>query len=301
MEHKELIEKINNLKKEKNAVILVHNYQRPEIYEVGDFLGDSLGLAKDAVKTDAKIIVFCGVDFMAESAKMLNPDKMVLHPEKLAACPMANMITVSGVMDAKKKYPDAAVVSYVNSTADVKAVSDICCTSANAVKIVQSLDNKEIIFVPDKNLGNYVQSQLPDKKIITVDGHCYVHDKILVENIREAKKNHPDAKVMVHPECRMEVINEGDAACSTGQMITYARESSAKEFIVVTECGMVNVLSKEFPDKKFWAVGGTCIQMKKITLEKVYDCLLNETNQVSVDPDIALNAKKALDRMLDVS
>jgi len=301
MEHAELIEKINNLKKEKNAVILVHNYQRPEIYEVGDFLGDSLGLAKDAVKTDAKIIVFCGVDFMAESAKMLNPDKMVLHPEKLSACPMANMITVSGVLEAKKKYPNAAVVSYVNSTADVKAVSDICCTSANAVKIVESLHNKEIIFVPDKNLGNYVQSQLPDKKIITVDGHCYVHDKILVENVREAKKNHPDAKVMVHPECKMEVIKEADAVCSTGQMITYARESSAKEFIVVTECGMVNALQKELPDKKFWAVGGTCLQMKKITLEKVYDCLLNETNQVSVDPDIAVKAKRALDRMLEVS
>ncbi len=296
-----MIDKINSLKKEKNAIILVHNYQRSEVYEIADALGDSLGLAKKAVDTDAKIIVFCGVDFMAESAKILNPDKKVLHPEKLSECPMANMVIVDQVMEMKKKYPEAAVVSYVNSTADVKAVSDICCTSANAVKVVSSLSHKEIIFVPDKNLGNYVQSQLPDKKIITLDGHCYVHDKVLVGDVKRAKELHPQAKVMVHPECKMDVIKEADAVCSTGQMITYVKGSSDKEFIAVTECGMANMLKREFPDKEFYAVGGTCIQMKKITLEKIYDCLLNEKNPISVDPSIAEKAKKALNAMLEVS
>ena len=300
MEHKELIDKINQLKKEKNAVILVHNYQRPEIYEVGDFLGDSLELAKKAVKTDAKIIVFCGVDFMAEAAKMLNPDKLVLHPEKLSICPMANMITPEKILEAKKKYPNAAVVSYINTTAAIKAVSDICCTSANSVKVVNSLSEKEVIFAPDKNLAAYTQTKT-DIKIIPLEGYCYVHDKITVEQVMEAKKNYPNAKVMAHPECRMEILNIVDAVCSTSQMIKYAKESSDKEFIVVTEVGMVNVLKKEMPDKEFYPLGGTCIQMKKITLDKVYDCLLNETNKVDVDPEVAAKAKKALERMLTVS
>jgi quinolinate synthase len=297
---KELIDKINKLKKEKNAVILVHNYQRPEIYEIADALGDSLGLAKKAVETDAKIIVFCGVDFMAESAKILNPGKVVLHPEKLSACPMANMVTVSQVLEAKKKHPLAVVVSYVNTPAEVKAVSDICCTSSNAVKVVNSLKEDEVIFVPDRNLGTYVQTKT-DKKVILLEGHCYVHDKVLVEDVKKAKELHPDAKVMVHPECKMEVINCADAVCSTGQMMTYAKESDAKEFIVVTECGMVNRLKQEMPDKTFWAVGGICLQMKKITLEKIYDCLLNETNKVELDEEVIEKAKKALDNMLKVS
>ncbi len=300
MENKELIEEINKLKKEKNAVILVHNYQRQEIYEIADFLGDSLGLAKNAVETDAGIIVFCGVDFMAESAKILNPDKMVLHPEKLAECPMANMVTVEQVLEMKKKYPKAAVVSYVNTTADVKAVSDICCTSANAIKVVNSLKEDEVIFTPDKNLGAYTQTKT-DKKIILLEGYCYVHDKITVEDVKRAKENHPSAKIMVHPECRMDVIDEADAVCSTGQMITYAKESSSKEFIAVTECGMANMLKRLMPDKEFYPLGGTCIQMKKITLEKVYDCLLNETGKVELDSKIVESAKKALQRMLDVS
>jgi len=300
MKNKELIDKINKLKKEKNAVILVHNYQRPEIYEVGDFLGDSLGLAKKAVKTEAKIIVFCGVDFMAESAKILNPDKMVLHPDRLANCPMANMVTVEQVLEAKKEHPNAVVVSYINTTADVKAVSDICCTSANAVKVVNSLKEDEIIFTPDKNLGAYTQTKT-DKKIILLEGYCYVHDKITLEQVKEAKENYPNAKVMAHPECRMEVLDEADAICSTSQMITYAKESSSKEFIVVTECGMTNVLKRLIPDKTFYPLGGTCIQMKKITLEKVYDCLKNETNEVELDPKVVEGAKKALERMLGVS
>ncbi|GAF67579.1 unnamed protein product, partial [marine sediment metagenome] len=292
-EHKEFIEKINRLKKEKNAIILVHNYQRPEIYEVADFMGDSLELARKAMETKAKIIVFCGVDFMAESAKILNPDKLVLHPSKLSECPMAQMVNPEQILELKKKYPKAAVVSYVNTTAEVKAVSDICCTSANAVKVVDSLKEDEVIFTPDENLAAYVQTKT-GKKIIPVKGYCYVHDKITAEAVKKAKENYPDADVMVHPECRMEVIKLADAVCSTSQMIKHAKQSNAKEFIAVTECGMVNALKREMPDKEFYAGGGTCIQMKKITIEKVYDCLLNEKNPVEIDKDIMDKARKAL-------
>ncbi|MBW2989307.1 quinolinate synthase NadA [Candidatus Woesearchaeota archaeon] len=300
MEDKELIGKINMLKREKNAVILVHNYQRPEIYEVGDFLGDSLGLCRQASKTDAKIIVFCGVDFMAESAKILNPEKMVLLPERSSQCPMAHMVDPARILEAKKDHPDAAVVSYVNTTAETKAASDICCTSANAVEVVNSLDAKEVIFTPDRNLAAYVQSRT-GKKVIPLGGYCYVHDSISAEDVRKAKKEHPDAKVMVHPECRMEVIEEADAVCSTSQMITYARESSEKEFISVTECGMVNRLKKEMPEKEFYAVGGVCTQMKEITLEKAYRCLLEETGKIKLDKGVIEKAGDALRKMLQVS
>jgi len=301
MEQDKLIKEIIKLKREKNAVILVHNYQRPEIYRIADFIGDSLELARAAAKTDAKIIVFCGVDFMAESAKILNPDKIVLHPEKLAVCPMAQMVTVEQIKETRKKYQNAAVVSYVNTTAEVKAESDICCTSANAVKIVGSLKEKEIIFTPDKNLASYVQSQLPNKKIIPVEGHCYVHDKISADSVKKAKELHPNAKIVVHPECRPDVIKLADAVCSTSQMITYCRESDAKEFIIATEEGMINRLKIECPGKKFYCAGGTCIQMKKITLEKIYDTLKNEKNKVEIEEKIRLNGKKALDRMLQFS
>jgi len=295
----ELINKINKLKKEKHAIVLVHNYQRPEIYEIADFIGDSLELAKKASETKAKIIVFCGVDFMAESAKILNPDKIVLHPSKLSICPMAQMVTKENILEIKKKHPKAVVVSYVNTTAEVKAVSDICCTSANAVKVVNSLKENEIIFTPDKNLAAYVQTKTK-KKIVPIEGYCYVHDKITPEEVKKAKENHSNAKVMVHPECRMDVIKLADAVCSTSQMIKYAKESPAKEFITVTECGMVNRLKKEMPDKKFYPLGGTCLQMKKITLEKVYDCLKNENNEIKIEKRIINKAKKALERMLEI-
>ena len=295
-----LVKKINKLKKEKNAVILVHNYQRPEIYEIADFLGDSLELAKNAAQTNAKIIVFCGVDFMAESAKILNPDKMVLHPSKISICPMARMITPEKVLELKRKYPNAAVASYINTTAEVKAISDVCCTSANSVKVVNSLKEDEVIFTPDKNLAIYTQTK-SSKKIIPTEGHCYVHDNITAESLKKAKENHPNAKAMVHPECRMDVINLGDAVCSTSQMISYAKQSDAKEFIVVTECGMVNRLKRDMPEKTFYALGGTCLQMKKITLENVYDCLLNEKNKVELKKEIMDKARKALERMLELS
>ncbi|MBL7055202.1 quinolinate synthase NadA [Candidatus Woesearchaeota archaeon] len=299
-EQKELIERINRLKKGKNAVILVHNYQRPEIYEIADFMGDSLELARKAMETDAKIIVLCGVDFMAESAKILNPEKKVLHPSKLSVCPMAQMVTKEQVLELKKKYPKAAVVTYGNSTAEVKSVSDIICTSANAVKVVNSLEEEEVVFTIDHNLAAYVQTKT-GKRIIPIEGYCYVHDKIKAEAVKKAKKNHPGAKVMVHPECKMDVIELADAVCSTSQMIKYAKSSNAKEFIAVTECGMVNALKKEMPDKNFYSGGGTCIQMKKITLEKVYDCLLNEKNSVELDKEIMDKARMALKRMIDVS
>ncbi|MDP7115854.1 MAG: quinolinate synthase NadA [Candidatus Woesearchaeota archaeon] len=300
MNNQELIRGINKLKKEKNAVILVHNYQVSEIYEVADFLGDSLELCQKAANTDAEIIVFCGVDFMAESAKVLSPDKIVLHPEKLAECPMAQMVSASQILEMKEKYPSAAVVSYVNTTTEVKAVSDICCTSANAVKVVGSLSEKEIIFAPDKNLAAYVQSKLPEKKIIPVEGHCYVHDKILASSVKEAKNNYPNASVVVHPECRPDVVSLGDVVCSTSQMISYCGESDAKEFIIATECGMINRLAREIPDKKFYAIGGVCIQMKKISLQKVYDSLKNEKVKIELSEEVRLKAKKALDRMLEV-
>ncbi len=296
---KELIKKINELKKQKNAVILVHNYQRPEIYDIADFLGDSLGLSKEASKTNADIIVYCGVTFMAETAKILSPSKKVLIPDKNAICPMACMATALGIKEMRKKHPKAAVVSYVNSTADVKAESDICCTSANAVKIVNYLEEDEVIFVPDINLGKYVQTKT-DKKIILWDGNCYVHSNIIPDELVLAKKNNPDAVVYAHPECSPDVLQYADEILSTSGMIDRARASSAKEFIIVTECGMVELLSQKCPGKKFYSVGGVCFQQKKITLEKVYDCLKNETNEVNVDEEIMVKSRKALERMINV-
>jgi quinolinate synthase len=295
-----LIKKINKLKKEKNAVILVHNYQRPEIYKVADFIGDSLGLSKEAVKTDADIIVFCGVDFMAESAKILNPDKKVLIPVRDAHCPMAGMVSREELLQMKKQYPKAAVVSYVNTRADTKAESNICCTSANAVQVVNSLSNQQVIFVPDQNLANYVQSKT-DKEIIPWKGFCYVHNKITANQVKEAKENYPDAKILAHPECKMEVLELSDYICSTSQMIHRAKEDSAKEFIVITEYGMSERLKIEVPDKKFYPIFSTCIQMKKNKLEKVYTSLKKEVHVVDLDEDILKKAKLSLERMLEVS
>jgi quinolinate synthase len=296
---KELIENINRLKKEKNAVILVHNYQKPEIYSVGDFIGDSLELSKEAARTDASIIVFCGVHFMAETAKILSPSKKVLLPSKEAGCQMADMATVDQLKDMKAKYPNAAVVSYVNTTADIKALTDVCCTSINAVKIVNSLDEDEIIFLPDENLGKYVQ-QHTNKKIILWPGHCYVHNNVLVSSVKKAKENYPNAKLVAHPECPPEVLSFADHICGTGGMIKYAKESDAKEFIIATEEGMINRLEIEVPNKKFYAVGGVCINMKKTTLQKVYDCLVNEEPEITIPEETLSKAKKALDKMINL-
>ena len=300
MEKEELIKRINELKKEKNAVILVHNYQRPEIYDVADFVGDSLDLAKKAASADSKIIVFCGVDFMAETAKILAPASKVLLPSKDATCPMAQMITVEKLQEMKLKYPEAAVVSYVNTNADIKAESDVCCTSMNAVHIVEKIPQDQIIFVPDIHLGEWVREHTK-KEIITCEGFCFVHSKILLESAKKAKELHPNAKLVAHPESPLELLKIADCVTGTGGMIKYAKENSASEFIIATEEGMVNRLVKEVPEKKFYAIGGVCFNMKKTTLERVYDSLNEEKYEISVDSAIALKAKEALDKMIELS
>jgi quinolinate synthase len=301
MEQKSLIEKINRLKKQKKAVILAHVYQRPEIYQVADFIGDSYGLSKQATQTNADIIVFCGVDFMAESAYILNPTKTVLIPTKQANCPMAAMVDVEGLRELKAKHPDAAVVSYVNTTADVKAESDVCCTSANAVKVVNSLEERKVIFVPDSNLANYVMRNT-DKQIIPWQGWCYVHNKFSAEGIIEAKAKHVDAKVLVHPECVPEVVDLADEVFSTTGMINYVKGSFVQTFIIATEVGVVERLRQMFPGKTFYQAPpeGTCLQMKKTTLELVLESLEKEQFKVVVPENIRVRSQKALDRMLNV-
>jgi quinolinate synthase len=302
MEEKNLIERIKKLKKEKNAVILAHIYQRPEIYKVADFIGDSYGLSKKATETDADIIVFCGVDFMAESAYILNPEKTVLIPTKLAKCPMAAMVDVTGLRKLKAKHPNAAVVSYVNTTADVKAESDICCTSANAVKVVNSLEEDEVIFVPDSNLANYVMRHT-DKKIIPWNGWCYVHIKFSPEGLIRAKAMHVNAKVLVHPECIPEVVDLADEVFSTTGMVNYVKNSRDKTFIIATEIGVVERLRLMFPEKVFLQAPPrrVCLQMKEINLGLVLDALEKEQFKVTIPEDIRVRAEKALDRMLNVA
>ncbi|MBT8171652.1 quinolinate synthase NadA [Candidatus Bathyarchaeota archaeon] len=302
MKEELLIEKIISLKKEKNAVVLAHTYQRPEIYKVADFIGDSYGLSKKASKTSANIIIFCGVDFMAESAYILNPKKTVLIPTKLANCPMAAMVDVSGLQEFKIKHPKAAIVSYVNTTAEVKAESDVCCTSANAIKVVNSLDEDEIIFVPDSNLANYVM-KYTDKKIFPWNGWCYVHRKFSPEGLIQAKNIHIDAKVLVHPECIPEVVDLADEVFSTTGMINYVEKSLDNKFIIATEVGVINRLRLEFPEKIFFQAppGGTCLQMKKTTLPLILNSLEKKQFKVTVPEDIRVRAKKALDRMLNVA
>ena len=302
MEQNRLIEKIIELKKQKNAVILAHVYQRPEIYKVADFIGDSYGLSKKATQTNADIIVFCGVDFMAESAYILNPTKTVLIPTKQANCPMAAMVDVEGLRELKAKHPDSAVVSYVNTTADVKAESDICCTSANAVKMVNSLEENKVIFVPDSNLANYVMRNT-DKQIIPWKGWCYVHKKFSPDGIIKAKTKHVDAKVLVHPECIPEVVDLADEVFSTTGMINYVKKSPDNTFIIGTEVGVVKRLRQTFPEKKFYQAppGGTCLQMKKTTLELVLRSLETEQFKVVIPENIRVRAQKALDRMLNVA
>ncbi|WP_455367925.1 quinolinate synthase NadA [[Eubacterium] cellulosolvens] len=296
-----LVEEINRLKREKNAIILVHNYQRPEIYEVAEFIGDSLELSRKSVGVDADIIVFCGVDFMAESAFILNPQKTVLLPILEARCPMAAMADAEGVRRMKHQYPNAAAVSYVNTSAEVKAESDICCTSANAIEVVNSLDQDEVIFVPDENLASYVQ-RYSRKRIIPWKGWCYVHTKFSAEGLKEARQMHPDAEVIVHPECKPEVIDLADYICSTSQMVERVKGSGKNEFIIGTEVGMITRLKMIYPEKVFYTAppSATCIQMKKTTLQSVYTALEKEQYIVRVIEDVRLRAKKALDRMLEL-
>jgi len=295
----ELIGKILDLKKKRNAVILAHNYQLGEVQDIADFIGDSLGLSQNAAKTDAAVIVFCGVRFMAETASILCPDKIVLLPDINAGCPMANMITAEKLREKKKEVPAATVVCYVNSTAEVKAESDICCTSANAVKVVESLDAQEILFVPDQYLGHYISTKT-GKKMLLWPGFCPTHVRIQPEHIVRLREEYPQAKVVVHPECRPEVIALADEVLSTGGMCRYARRSEVKEMIVGTEMGIMHRLKKENPDKRFIPVSeqAICPNMKLITLEKVLWSLEEMTPEVKVPEDIRLKAKSVVDKML---
>ena len=294
-----IVEEITKLKKEKNAVILVHNYQRPEIQDIADFLGDSLGLSREAAKTDAKIIVFCGVRFMAETAKILSPEKIVLLPRKEAGCPMADMITAENLRILKEKYPDAKVVSYVNTNADVKAESDICCTSANAVEVVKRVKANKIIFTPDKNLAAYCQ-RFVDKEIIPWNGYCYVHEKIRKEEVRLAKEKFPDALLLVHPECNPSVIDLADEVLSTSGMLNFAKKSDKKRFLIGTEEGLIYRLKKENPGKEFYAAGTAkmCRNMKLTTLNDVYSSLKEERYAIELSEGIIKSAQKALMGML---
>lgn len=287
------------MKKEKNAIILAHNYQRPEIYEIADFIGDSLGLCKAAKKTSADLIVFCGVMFMAESAAILNPTKKVIIPTPDAGCAMADMVNAYKLNEFKKKHPDAAVVAYINSTAEVKALADVCCTSSNAAKVVKSLPNKKIIFVPDKNLALYVASQVPEKEIIPWQGYCPVHNFVNKEYLDEVKKEHPGAKVIAHPESKPEILACADYVSSTNNMIECAKKDPASEFFVLTECGMIERLNQEVAGKKFYGVCNMCFDMKKNTLELVLRSLETEKTVVKVDKRVSDKARKAFEKMFD--
>jgi quinolinate synthase len=298
----ELVSEIAELKREKNAVLLVHNYQIAEVQDIGDFVGDSLGLAQEAAKTQAEVIVLCGVRFMAETAELLNPEKVVLLPEQDADCPMAQMVRPADILALKKEHPGAVVVSYVNTTAATKAVTDICCTSANAVKVIGSVpEDKEIIFTPDQHLGAYVR-KMTGRPIIIWPGCCPTHARFTGEMVLEAKGEHPRAKVVVHPECPMEVIDLADAVRSTSGMLTYCGETDAAEFIIGTEKGMLHPLRKAYPDKRFWPVTeeAICPNMKLTTLESVRAALARSQYEIGVPADVAESARRAIDRMLDV-
>lgn len=298
-----LNEKIQKLKKERHAVIVAHNYQMPEVQDIADYRGDSLELSRIAAKTDAKVIVFCGVHFMAETASILSPDKTVIMPDKNAGCPMANMITVEDLRELKSRHPKAAVVGYVNTSAEVKTEVDICCTSTNAAKVVSSLkDAEEIIFIPDKYLADFV-SKKTGKMLISWDGYCPTHVKILPEDIIRSVRNHPKAKVIAHPECRPEVIALADETLSTGKTCEYVKKSEAKEFVIATEVGLVYRLQKDNPEKKFYPASelAVCPNMKRTTLEKVLWSLEEMKDEVRVPDEIRKKAKKAIDAMLAIA
>lgn len=293
-------DRIMELKRERNAVILAHNYQIPDIQDLADFVGDSLGLAMEAAKTTADVIVFCGVDFMAESAKILNPAKVVLHPEQNARCPMAAMCDPKALRLLKKDFLRAEVVAYVNTTAECKAEADICCTSSNAVKVVNSLESDLVIFVPDENLASFVQRST-EKDIIPWPGYCPTHDAITVEKLSKLKEEHPGAAILVHPECRPEVIDMADAVRSTEGMLNYIKDSPKTEFIIGTEQDMIHRLKKANPDKTFYAVtGAVCPTMKLITLDNIIAALETMAPEVLLDPVLMERAKRPLQRMLDI-
>lgn len=295
----DIAEEIGRLKKEKNAVLLAHNYQRAEVQDLADFIGDSLELAKKAAATDADVIIFCGVRFMAETAKILSPEKSVFLPREDADCPMANMITAEQLMALKEKHPNARVVSYVNTNADVKAETDVCCTSANAIQVLKNIEADKIIFVPDQNLASYCQ-RFVDKEIIAWEGYCYVHTRIALEEVLKAKEKLPDALFIAHPECTPDVIDQADEVLSTSGMLRFAARSDRKTFLIGTEEGLIRRLSKENPGKTFYAAGTAkiCINMKRTDVDDVYQALEKGQYEIILPEDIMRRARKSLDRML---
>ena len=300
----ETISRIRALKAHRNAVVLAHNYQRPEIFEVADYIGDSLELARQATTVSADVIVFCGVHFMAETAKILNPEKTVLLPDLRAGCSLADSVTADELVERRDPlrtlYPDLQVVAYVNTTADVKAVVDVCCTSANAVKVVNALPAQHILFVPDEHLGDYVQRE-STKTVIAWNGNCYLHHQITPESIRKIKEALPDVRVLVHPECRADVIALADAVLSTSGMVRYAKQSDAAEFLVVTECGLSDRLLVEVPEKKFYKACKLCQFMKMITLDSTLRALERMQHEIVLDEAVRAGAERSLRRMLELS
>ncbi len=296
-------EDIMKLKEEKDAVILAHYYVPDEVQAIADYIGDSYYLSKVAKELSAKIIVFAGVSFMGESAKILNPDKMVLMPDMAADCAMAHMVNLDKIKEMREKYDDLAVVCYINSTAEIKTYSDVCVTSANAVKIVKNIPNKNIFFIPDGNLGRFVAEQVPEKNIVLNDGYCPIHAALTKEEVLKAKAAHPGALFLVHPECTQDLLNEADYIGSTSGIINFVAGSDCEEFIIGTEIGVFYELKKQNPDKKFYTINEKqiCGDMKFVTLEKIYDVLKNETNQMQVSDEVRVAAMKPLERMLELA
>ncbi|MFO7873820.1 MAG: quinolinate synthase NadA [Bacteroidales bacterium] len=301
MPDNDIIKKIDAARKASNATILAHYYQIPEIQDIADHVGDSFALSRLATEVPADVIVFCGVDFMAESAKILSPQKKVLLPVKDAGCPMADMATAEEARHLKQQYPEAALVSYVNSTTEVKAESDLCCTSANAVNVIRTLPNKQIIFMPDKNLGAYAAYHIPEKEFILFDGYCPPHEEVMAIDVKLARDNHPDATLLVHPECRPEVREAADFIGSTSQIIKHAGESDHQSFIIGTEEGILHPLQKQYPDKTFYMLTDhfSCYNMKKTNLQHLLQSLETGKHEVEIDDDLMDRARKPLMRMLN--
>ena len=298
----QLKEKIARLKEELRAVIVAHNYQRPEVQDIADFVGDSLELSRQCTEVDAETIVFCGVRFMAETAAILNPDRTVLLSEGNAGCPLVDMINIDELRGWRQRYPGASVVCYINSSAEIKAESDVCCTSANSDKVVNSVTNDDIIFIPDQNLGAYTATRTK-KRLILYPGFCYVHHRLKPEQVKLAKQLHPEAQLLVHPECQPEVIALAEAALSTSQILRYVKASSHNSFIIGTEEGILHRLRLENPDKSFYLISNSqiCTDMKKTTLETIVQTMELRQNIVTVPEEVRLKAKQAVDRMLAVS
>ena len=303
----DLVSKIKELKKEKNAIILTHCYQNIEIDEVSDFVGDSLYLSKMAAQTNADIIVFAGVYFMAQSAKLLSPNKKVLLPNLNSGCMMADMINVQNLKSFKDRNPNIPVVCYINSTAEVKANCDVCCTSSNAIEVVKNLNSNKVLFVPDNFLGKYVQHKLPSVEIITFNGYCPIHQRIRLEEIERARKNYPNAMILTHPECNQEVAKRSDFIGSTKEIMEYVKKSDKKQFVIATEKGVVDRLNrdskKEGWDKEFILIDENivCPDMKKNTLDSIYDTLLKEENVIEIDLDVAKKATSCIERMFEIT